>query len=203
VLKAHVATLAKDVQASERSLAEKKANLEKSLGPETQAKRKAEIDALRAANTPTSRQQADYLEAHNRKLEERDRESLANAERDPTYVGEKQAFEEAKSRLSGLDAASGAAQACVANLNAFWTWKLKIVPAADGGCTRVMYENPALFDPKVPRTAMQVISTTDLRECDHDLDVGPAVREGAGGCMAIVTIFRQIDWKQLAGLLAK
>jgi hypothetical protein len=203
VMKAHVATLAKDVQASERSLAEKKANLEKSLGPETLAKRKAEIDALRAANTPTSRQQADYLEAHNRRLEERDRESLANAERDPAYVGEKHAFEEAKSRLAALDAASGAAPACVANPDAFWTWKLKVVPASDGGCARVMHENPAVFDPKLPRTAMQVISTSDLRECDHDLDVGPAVREGAGQCMAIVTIFRQIDWKQLAGLLAK
>jgi hypothetical protein len=203
VLKAHVATLAKDVQASERGLAEKKANLEKSLGPETMAKRKAEIDALRAANTPTSRQQADYLESHNRRLEERDRESLANAEREPAYVGEKQAFEEAKSRLAALDAASAAAPACVVNPDASPAWKLKIVPAGDGGCSRVMRENPALFDPKLPRTAMQVISTSQLRECDYDLDEHPGLREGAGGCMAIVTIFRQIDWNQMAGLLAK
>jgi hypothetical protein len=50
---------------------------------------------------------------------------------------------------------------------------------------------------------MQVISTSQLRECDYDLDEHPGLREGAGGCMAIVTIFRQIDWKQMAGLLAK
>ncbi len=92
VLKAHVATLAKDVQASERSLAEKKANLEKNLGPETQAKRKAEIDALRAANTPTSRQQADYLEAHNRKLEEQR----------PRIAGERGARPGLRGREAGL-----------------------------------------------------------------------------------------------------
>ncbi|HEY3383840.1 MAG TPA: hypothetical protein VGK32_18920 [Vicinamibacterales bacterium] len=66
-----------------------------------------------------------------------------------------------------------------------------------------MHENPALFDPKLPRTAMQVISTSHLRECDYDLDEHPGLRESAGDCMAIVTIFRQLDWKQLAGLLAK
>ena len=67
------------------------------------------------------------------------------------------------------------------------------------GCRQVVRANEAFFNPRLPRSSIQLITVTGFQDC---FDLGPIESFTAPGkCQAIFRLLQNIDWASVRGLI--
>ncbi len=174
------------------------------MSPEAQDKRRREAQALRAAGGASAEDNARRLEVKQRRWEDDARKDAEAAATDPKWLAPLESYQRAQSMLATLDAPGRAAPACVAigsTQGHRSDWKL--VPTGTPGCRPMVRANPGLLDARLPRSALQIMYARNITDCNRFLDEMKHLRENPGDCVAMAQLLRQIDWQQLAGLLAR
>jgi len=98
-----------------------------------------------------------------------------------------------------VDTAGRRAPACVTNGSSPERWRMRIVPRDTPGCRPVVEANLGLFNPRLPRNAIQLITVSDIESCRRE--VASTKGKIIGECAANVEVARQLDWKRVAALL--
>jgi tetratricopeptide (TPR) repeat protein len=174
------------------------------MSPEAQDKRRREAQALRAAGGASAEDNARRLEVKQRRWEDDARKDAEAAANDPKWQAPIETYQRAQSMLATLDAPGRTAPACVATGSRQGPrsdWKL--VPTGTPGCRPMVRANPNLLDARLPRSSLQIMYSRNITGCNKLLDEKKQLRDNPGDCVAIAHLLRQIDWQQLAGLLAR
>lgn len=108
----------------------------------------------------------------------------------------------AEAALASLDAAGRKAPACVTGADRPGLTGLALVPAGTAGCRPIVQANLAILRPKLPRGAIQLITVENINRCREILKNEAKERASPGDCNANLEVVRQIDWKQVAALIA-
>lgn len=122
------------------------------------------------------------------------------------------AHEDAKRRLASLTAAEGAKPACYLEAKGeqgrYAMRGAILTVGADPACRPLVTNNYDYFDPKLPRTAPQILVIQTFGRCvkwDGAKWAGPPKAPPSyfppQGCYRLFPIYEEMDWKKLAGLL--
>lgn len=209
LLKYLLPTYKSRVESSQKSDVEAKKRNEDYLRPEEMAKRRKEETAVRAKGGSGAEYEARHLEAMHRAWEEGAREELQFGTNDPKELARRQAdaqtYKEAQAMLDSGDRSVLDAPACVLAdappHDSIEGWKIQRPGTA--GCRRVVERNPKLLNPKLPRSALQIIYVDDILNSTQSLAEQKHLREDPGNCVAVSKLIRQLDWQAIAGLLEK
>jgi hypothetical protein len=183
--------------------AQSRASYEDVLRPEAMARRRAEEAAARAKGGAGAEQNAHHLEVMNRRYEEDARKALAAGAADRSAQEQTRISQEAAALLASNDGAVLDAPACavIPAHGGLAAWKL--VPPGTAGCTPIVTPNPKLLNPKLPRTALQILHVSDITWSTRNLQESIPLREEPGDCVAATNLIRQLDWKALQALLVR
>ena len=173
------------------------------LRPEAMARRRAEEAAARAKGGAGAEQNAHHLEVMNRRYEDDARKALAAGASDRNARERADIYREAEALLASNNSAVLDAPACamIPAHDGLAAWKL--VPQSTAGCTPIVTPNPKLRNPKLPRTALQILYLNDITWSTRILRESIPTREEPGDCVAATNVIRQLDWKALQALLER
>jgi len=106
-------------------------------------------------------------------------------------------------RLASLSATERKAPVCVIPPKEPVRWQMTLAPMGTPGCRRIVEANIEMFNPKLPRSAIQLITVEGIQECRELVAAGDKKATGPGDCTVNLELVRQMDWQRAAALLEK
>jgi tetratricopeptide (TPR) repeat protein len=202
VLKYLIPKYKSDIGFSSYADADTRKNRQAELSPDRIAQWRREEAEARAKGGPGAEQNARHLETMHRRWEEDARKALAQIDSKSDIPARTQTLKAAEAMLA--DPASHTAPACVitsGEAGAAMGWR--VVPVGTPGCRAMVKGNRDLLNPKLPRSALQIIYVDNITNSTKTLQAAKSSRENAGDCVAATNLIRQLNWQELLGLLQK
>lgn len=219
VLKAALPLYEKDRASAESRLANLKTENAKTQSPEYEQRMREQLEknygSFRTSSPSRWQTRLTSMENelnYNRELAAK----KANPQKDKEgswYWNAIDAHAEASRRLAALTPADAARPACflkAADNNGRYAIKGDILPAGQNPqCEELVSDNYAYFDPKLPRTAAQILRVHSIGRCAYVTEGKPSqspVRRQdvpPQGCYKHVPMWQELDWTKVAALLPK
>jgi hypothetical protein len=186
---------------AERERAKALKNLQGFRSAAESEKRRAELEAARAGGNADEVRKVEFFQ----RRDEDEIARKANPERGKSdwYFGPVDAYTQAQAWNASLSAAGRQAPACVLEPDNPLQYTMKVTAAGTAGCRPIVEPNLKIFRAGVPRGAIQVITVEGVNYCREHVKSDARQNGNPGDCNAILELVRQLDWRQVAGLLAQ
>jgi hypothetical protein len=189
-----------DADSAERERVKHGKELEEWISPAAQQKRQERIAAAQAKHDD---HEVRHLQS-NFGSDEGNLRLRANPQRgvkesEETYFHYLDALQKLRVFRDSLSAEQRRGPGCAVVRAGAWDWDVRVGEAP--GCQTFVVPNRGYFDPKLPRTAIQLVVVEGVQLCERYFRDYAYVRDNPWECNAVLRVARELDWKKLAALV--